>query len=391
MSFRFAVIAAIFVALGHGANAAGVARGDSAPYGGYVRQLSNEVTGLASGADGAGSMGPRFIDFSDAPDVTGLAAQDQALVRAMARTVDLFRALGGASDRRGIVERADGRVYVGLDGEGGRWFADAGAAAAFFLGELVDGAHDLPGTVRDAVSQAPSAGCSDVACIAEIAYRELIELIAFVPRGTTVSLTLEAEGFSSTGGIPVVEVPIGFTVHRVTFIDATSIVAKVSIGPAAPTGRAVLSVFNAAQTFRSVEDFAVQVVDVVEQLGATKSVALLPGSGTLDALDDDHAGEAASAATLDGAATGRIETSGDIDTFRVDADLPGTLVLSTTGSTDVKLTLRNALGDVVAEDDDSANWYNARLSAAVAAGTYFVSVAHCCGGTGSYAVSASLQ
>ena len=391
ISFRLAVVVAVFAAFGGSANAAGVAQGDFAPYRNYVRQLSNEVAGLASGASGAGAMGPRFIDFNGAPDVAGLAAQDQALVRAMARTGDLFRALGGTSDRRGVVERADGRVYVGLDGEGGRWFADTGAATAFLLGELVDSAHDLPEAVRDAVIQAPATGCGNVACIAETAYRELVKLLAFVPRGTTVSLTLSAEGFSTANGSPVVEVPAGFAVHGVTVVDAGSIVARVSIGPDAPTGRAVLSAFNATQAFRSVENFAIQVVDVVEQLGTTQSVALLPGSGTIDALDDDHAGVAGGATTLDGTATGRIEESGDIDTFRIDADLAGTLVLSTTGSADVNLTLRNALGEVVAQDDDSAGWYNARLSAVVVPGTYFVSVAHCCGGTGSYAVSASLQ
>ncbi|NQV80942.1 MAG: pre-peptidase C-terminal domain-containing protein [Alphaproteobacteria bacterium] len=387
-----ALLAAVALAMvGGSAEAAGTARNDASAYGGYLRQLSSEVSGLSHGANGAGSMAPRFIDFGAAADVSGLAAGDQALVHAMSRTYDVFRALGGSSDRRGVVERDDGRVYVGLDGEGGRWFADAALAAAFLLAELVESASDVPESVREAVSDAAATGGCGVACIAETAYRELVKLIAFVPRGTTVSLTLVADGFSADTGVPVVEVSKGFVVHTVAFVDATTLSVKLSIAANAPTGRTTLSVFNAAQAFRPVESFAIRVVDTVEQLDAEQGVAVLPGSGVLEPLSDDHAGDAADATALADATPGRIEGSGDVDTFRIVADQTGTLTIATSGSADVRLTLSDDLGNVLASDDDSGVWYNARLSKAVAVGTYYVSVSHCCGGIGRYAVSATLQ
>ncbi|MDA0366874.1 MAG: PPC domain-containing protein [Proteobacteria bacterium] len=388
---RALVVAVGLAMVGGAAAAAGTARSDTAAYGGYLSQLSSEVSALSNGAGGAGSMAPRFIDFGAATDVSGLAAGDQALVRAMGRTYDVFRALGGTSDRRGVVERDDGRVYVGLDGEGGRWFADVASAAAFLLAELVESAPDVPESVREAVSDAAATGGCGVACIAETAYREFVKLIAFVPRGTTVALTLVAEGLSADAGTPVVEATKGFVVHTVTFVDATTLSVKLSIATNAPTGRATLSVFNAAQAFRPLESFAIRVVDSVEQLDADQSVAVLPGSGVLEPLSDDHAGDAADATALADETPGRIESSGDVDTFRIVADQPGTLTIVTSGSADVQLTLRDDLGNILANNDDSAAWYNARVSSAVAAGTYFVSVSHCCGGIGHYAVSATLQ
>lgn len=373
------------------ADAAGVARYDSAVYSNYVQQLAGEVDSLSRGAAGDGSLAPQFLEFGQASGTAGLAAADQALVRAMARTYDLFRALGGSTDRRGVVERDGGRVYVGLDGEGGRWFADSAAAAAFLLSELVENSAEIPDSVRDAVAEAnASPGCG-VSCVAEVAYRELIKLVAFVPRGTTVTLTLAAEGYSGDAGGPVVEAPGGLTVRAVTFVDANTIRAEITIPGSVATGRVVLSAFNAGQAFRPVENFAIEIVDVVEQLDTEQNVAVLAGTGTIEPLADDHAADAANATGLSGSATGRIESSGDVDTFRIQVDAPATLAISTSGSADVRLTLRDGEGNILAADDDSGTWYNASLSRVVAVGAYYVDVAHCCGGTGTYTVSAAQQ
>ncbi len=390
---RYGLFAFGFLAFAAGAATtthAGSAATDSSAYGDYIQQLSREVTSFASSANGDGALAPLTVRFGATPDTSGLAAADQALVRAMGRTYDLFRALGGSTDRGAVVERADGRVYVGLDGEGGRWFADAAAAAAFLLSELVESSGDLPEPVREAVDSVSGDGCG-VSCVAEAAFKELIATIAYVPRGTTVSLTLSADGFSDGNGTPVVEVPNGFVVNDVTYVDGSTVVAKLSVMSDAPTGRAIVSAFNAGSAFRAVDNFAIQVVDTVEQLDDDVSAPLLPGTGKIEALTDDHAGDVAEATTLAGNASGRIETTGDTDTFKIIVEQPGTLTISSSGGTDVRLTLTDGQGAVLGSDDDSAGWYNATLSRAVVVGTYFVRVTHCCDGTGSYSLAASLN
>ena len=373
------------------ANAAGIARSDSSVYGNYVSQLAGEVDALSRSAAGTGTLAPQLIEFGNSAPMHRLAPADQALVRVMERTYDLFRALGGATDRRGVVERDGGRVYVGLDGEGGRWFADSAAAAAFLLTELVENSAEIPDSVRDAVSGADTTPGCGVSCVAEIAYRELIKLVAYVPRGTTVSLTLTAEGYSDAAGGPVVEAPKGFSVRSVTFVDAETIVAEIAIPGNIPTGRTVLSAFNAGKSFRPIENFAIAVVDVVEQLDTEQVVAVLPGTGKLAAITDDHAVGSTDATALETSLTGRIETVGDVDTFRIQVDQPATLAVTTTGSADVRMTLRDAEGNILAANDDSGVWYNAHVSKVVPIGAYFVDVSHCCGGIGTYVVSAAQQ
>lgn len=391
------VVRAAALAVGLGvagpAIAAGVAQSNSAGYGDYVQQLAQEVTALSGAAAGNSALGTRLIDLGSADGLAGLSAPNQALIRAMNRTYDVFRALGGSTDRRAVVEREDGRVYVGLDGEGGRWFADAAAAAAFLLSELVETSSEVPAPVQAAVADAVAGDGCGVSCVAEVAFKELIKLIAVVPRGTTVTLTLSSDdgGFSEASGKPVVEVPSGFVVHEVTYVDAATLTVKVSVPGDVATGRSIVSAFNAADAFRAVDNFAVQVVDTVEQLDGEQSAPLLPGSGTLEALGDDHAGDTAGASQLAGSAEGRLEAADDTDTFRIDVEQAGTLTVSTSGGTDVRLTLSDGQGNVLAEDDDANGWYNATLSHGVVVGTYFVTVSHCCAGTGSYSVAATLN
>lgn len=111
----------------------------------------------------------------------------------------------------------------------------------------------------------------------------------------------------------------------------------------------------------------------------------------MTAITDDHAVGSSDATVLKTSSTGRIETVGDVDTFRIQVDQPAMLAVTTSGSADVRVTLRDAEGNVLAADDDSGVWYNAHVSKVVPIGAYFVDVSHCCGGTGSYAVNAAQQ
>jgi hypothetical protein len=111
----------------------------------------------------------------------------------------------------------------------------------------------------------------------------------------------------------------------------------------------------------------------------------------LVAITDDHAVGLTDATVLEMSLSGRIDKIGDVDTFRIQVDRPATLAVTTTGSADVRMTLRDAEGNVLVADDDSGVWYNAHVSKVVPIGAYFVDVSHCCGGTGTYEVSAAQQ
>lgn len=104
---------------------------------------------------------------------------------------------------------------------------------------------------------------------------------------------------------------------------------------------------------------------------------------------DDH-GDTAQQATAIGPndfSVGVLEVAGDTDMFRVDLSQSGTLVVSTSGSTDTVGTLYSASGVVLAENDDSGTDLNFEISASVPPGSYYIAVTGFNGvATGNYGI-----
>ncbi len=93
---------------------------------------------------------------------------------------------------------------------------------------------------------------------------------------------------------------------------------------------------------------------------------------------DDHGNDRtlATVVALNSTTAGNIETAGDVDYFRIEANGPGTLVVTTTGSTDTVGTLYSATGAQLATSDDDFD-LNFRIERAVAvAGELYVKVNH---------------
>ena len=67
-------------------------------------------------------------------------------------------------------------------------------------------------------------------------------------------------------------------------------------------------------------------------------------------------------------------SAGDSDYFRVTVSSSGTLVASTTGSTNTYGSIEDSLGNVLNENDDGGGGSNFRVSAAVEPGTYYIRV-----------------
>lgn len=92
---------------------------------------------------------------------------------------------------------------------------------------------------------------------------------------------------------------------------------------------------------------------------------------------DDHGNgrTTATALAVNSSANGHLERGGDLDFFRVVTSGPGTLIINSTGNTDVVGTLYNSVGTLLLTDDNGAGLPNFRMMrSATAAGTFFVRV-----------------
>ena len=374
-------------------------------YTAYLEDASDRIAAdIALAGEASGDSGSIYLDFNgsldDVPNFDSLASADQALLRAAKRTYDLYLAMGGeAIDRFGVIERKDNRFYVGLDGEGGRWLASADEALSFLLEELVANSIFSIG-FNEAALRCPHL----FTCLLLATYTGAVETIAYVPRGTTVMLSMTGDGFRAGWGAPLVMTDTPITVLDVEFISDENILARVSVAETAPLGVSVINVFNEGSAFATVERYGVHVVASAAELAEfinepdadaagpeaePSGPATLAGTGEVEALADDHGDDLATATTLDGLAVGRLETAGDVDMFKITVGQAGTLRVSSAGPTDVSGRLETADGAVVAADDDGGDWYNFSLEGAVAPGTYLLSVTHCCAGTGAYGLSSS--
>ena len=118
---------------------------------------------------------------------------------------------------------------------------------------------------------------------------------------------------------------------------------------------------------------------------------LVGGSYTLHAelTDDDHGNtrQDATRLALGGSASGQIETSGDVDVFRIQVDEPGILTAYTTGDDpDLRTTgeLQNNSGSALAVELGEEDNGNFRIAREVSAGTYYLLVESSYNMAGSY-------
>ena len=89
---------------------------------------------------------------------------------------------------------------------------------------------------------------------------------------------------------------------------------------------------------------------------------------------DDHGNTQATATSIAGSATGRIDPAGDVDYFSFRVSSSGTLTVATSGSTDTVCTLYDSGGSQLANDDDGGSGTNCQIERSVSTGTYAVRV-----------------
>jgi secreted trypsin-like serine protease len=115
------------------------------------------------------------------------------------------------------------------------------------------------------------------------------------------------------------------------------------------------------------------------------------GGGTTPT--DDHSNTTTNASTLamNGTATGNLEAGGDADVFKVMITGPGTLVVNSTGGTDVVGALLGSTGSSLLTDDNGAGSPNFRLTRTLTAATtlYVKVTGKTTSTTGAYGLSTS--
>ena len=87
-----------------------------------------------------------------------------------------------------------------------------------------------------------------------------------------------------------------------------------------------------------------------------------------------------------------LRSEGESRWYRYDITRPGThFVIQTRGSMDTKMYLYDSYSNIVAEDDDSGDDYNARISQRLAVGSYLIEVYSYSGNTGRFTLHAETR
>ena len=351
----------------------------------YLGSLDNMVGGLTSlsqfylGRQGTRTTGIELIynpgeDIANVSGTVGFTLKDADWARANLRIYDIYQQLGGNSVNLAQQYRRTGnQFYVGLDGSGGRWFTDLAAAQGYMFKLLVGASAEIPKAVKSALA---GFATDDLSAVVNQARDAMLEGRGILAHGTTSAVTLDGEGFSIADGMPFLMGPDGVTFENVAFVDSGRITATAKTSAATATGLSKIFVYNLGSTMVPVDSFDVLIVS---------------GSGTLVPSADDHGDTTAAATAIAAPSTtsGRIGSASDSDVFQVVLGSAGTLQVSSSGPTDVDVTLQDAGGASIGSDSDGGAWYNFNLSQSLAAGTYFVRVTHCCGGSGDYSVTTS--
>jgi hypothetical protein len=94
-----------------------------------------------------------------------------------------------------------------------------------------------------------------------------------------------------------------------------------------------------------------------------------------DSTEPNETQAQASAINLGNRITGYFQSPQDVDWYRLTLSSPGLLVVSTEGNMDTLLSLYDRSVNLIQEDDDSGEYgSNARITAQVPAGTYYIKV-----------------
>lgn len=340
--------------------------------GASVLALAKEVASAKKDILGSLMFYDPVEDLAGGVDGAPYGAGDRAWVEAALGVYDLYRQIGGEAGRqRYLFRREPDRVFVGAEGGPGHWHSSIEMGQAAFLGLLARSSRRLPASLQAAV-------LGQVEPLLGPLVDELVSVLSkpdgvlLVPLGATRTLRFsEAWQAVGTAGLDVTARPAG----------GDAIVASVTRTPDDAAGAKAIVVFRDGYRFTPKETIEVAAgtpTDGVEEAQTANTGS--PPEGP------DHLDPKSPAPVTDG-----ITTSGQTRRYRISVPAVGGYVIQSTGPSDVIGQLKGPDGVVVARDDDSGLGYNFALQATLRPGDYTLEVAHCCAGTGSYALTVTTK
>jgi len=317
-------------------------------------------------------------DRANAFGYNTIAASDAEWMRSNVRLYEIYEQLGGNEiGKQQQFRTANGQFYVGLDGSGGKWFASNGEAQGYLLKLLIASSSEILPTVKQAVAALTS---NDIGAVLTTARDAMAQGRTFLARGSNNTLIIKGSGFVPNGFAPKVVITGGVVVGPVQVDSPEQISVPVAVPQTVPTGDQPVLVYYPGLAIQAVYEFR---------------VAIVRGDGTPTGTADDFGDTVATAGTLTIGTnlSGRIDSTADVDVFKLVVPATGTLTVQSGGTTDLLGELLDSGGNtVIATDDDAGSWYNFSLQKpGIAPGTYYLRVRHCCQGGGTYTISSSLN
>ncbi len=300
----------------------------------------------------------------DSPAISGTGLSDPAIGTLAGSASDLLKAVsaltGTASASTYLIRMAPGRIFIGIDGRGGRQFDDVCAGLGYLLTLI---AADM-GANPEALAQAATPDAVFKALTARQGPQR--DPIAVLQQGATASLRLEgwtgeAHSFSGPPGVHL------YGQHR---DDTGALVMTAHVSGQAPAGAHWLTAYAPGSRLRAVKRWPLTIVTGNASAPPPFAVPVEMTAG------EQRAGQ------LTGQGTA---------TYRIAVDRPGTLVVASQGLTDTAARLTGPKGTLLGTDDDGGAGWNFRLETPVEPGVYTLDVDHCCGGAGDFSLTSAID
>lgn len=313
------------------------------------------------------------VDTTGAGTLTGT---DTELVQAAQRLFKFYKSFGGHPGNRALLmQHTRNGLFTAYEGAAGTVSQSLGGAMGGALRAMARADASLPAVAASWVTDYSRA-------LETPGTRPPAYPVARISRGQNSLITLSGPEIIQAGADAILAGPPGsrITVRRT---QNGRLEASALFPDTIPAGFAKLYLYRAGDALRPVASYDVSVV-TAGRSGATPVEA------------DDHGATPRTATALlapgetHARREGQIGAQDDVDMFSVRVSAPGTLSLSSRGSSDVTAYLQDQRGNRIASNDDGGTGYNFKMQAPVLPGNYVLSVQHCCGGSGNYRIDSAL-
>ncbi len=304
-------------------------------------------------------------------DNARLSDTDHELAQAARRLFSLYRSLGGQPGTRALLlQRTRKGLFAAREGSAGTLSNSLGAAMGGALQAIAKADTSLPASARAWLPELSAA-------LGATGMRPPPYPVVSVPRNQRTIIDLSGPEIANAGPDAILAGPPGSTIN-ILRTEGSRLQASAIFPDTTPQGFSKLYLYRSGDALTPAASFDIAVG--ASRASAADAIPNAPRSAT---------------ALLQAGATrasrnGQISAANDVNMFSLHITEPGTLAVSSRGSSDVAARLLDSHGNTIARNDDGGGGYNFGMQTRVNPGNYLLSVEHCCGGTGNYHVDTTL-